>query len=185
MNDLSLIELLRHDPERGLCELTRQYTGLVFAVVRGKLAGACIEADIEECVSDAFIEFFRMRDQFDPDRGSIKTMLAVIARRRAVNRFERALRERTLFSPAGLSEEAAKAPSPEDEIEDREARKAVFDEISALGEPDREILVRKYYFGESTKEIAKKLRMKPSAVDTRAHRAVMKLKSRLGGKDEN
>ena len=43
------------------------------------------------------------------------------------------------------------------------------------------ILLRKYYFSDSSKEIAASLNLTVSAVDTRAHRAILKLRSIFGG----
>lgn len=46
-----------------------------------------------------------------------------------------------------------------------------------------EIIVRKYYLLESSKEIADRLQISVNAVDIRIHRALKKLKSILGGKE--
>lgn len=185
MDDRSLMELLRHDPERGFCELTRLYSGLVYAVVRGKLAGVSPEADIEDCAAEAFSEFYRTSDSFDAQRGSIRALLAAIARRRAVNLYRKTIREKAIRSYSEADDRADDSPSPAENAEQAEERRTLLEEVKALGEPDREIIIRKYYLAESTKSIAKRLGMKPSAVDTRAHRAVLRLKNKLGGNDEN
>lgn len=182
MDDAKLIELLQNDPERGFDELTRLYSGLVYSVVRGKLKGVCPEADIEDCAADTFSDFYLISGSFDEKRGSIKTLLASIARRRAVNLYHKAIRERAHRAYPDEHEEPDTAPSPAERAEQAEERRMLLNEIAALGDVDREIIIRKYYFAESTKSIAKRLKMKPSAVDTRAHRAVLKLKSKLGGK---
>ena len=177
MDDANLIELLRSDPERGFDELTRLYSGLVYSVVRGKLAGVCSEADIEDCAADTFSDFYLASSSFNAERGSIRSLLAVIARRRAVNLYRKTVRERAHTACLDELDEPDTAPSPAEQAENAE--------IAALGDVDREIIIRKYYFAESTRSIARRLKMKPSAVDTRAHRAVLKLKSKLGGNSEN
>ena len=58
----------------------------------------------------------------------------------------------------------------------------IFNAIKNLGEPDSSIIFRKYYYGESSEKIAEILDMTPSNVDTRAHRAIKKLREMLGGK---
>jgi len=50
-----------------------------------------------------------------------------------------------------------------------------------LGEPDHEILIRKFYLLQPSKVIAEKMGMSVSAVDTRTHRAIAKLRDMLGG----
>ena len=49
-----------------------------------------------------------------------------------------------------------------------------------LSKPDREIIVRKFILGQSSKEIAAILGLSVSNVDTRTHRAIKKLKKELG-----
>ena len=63
----------------------------------------------------------------------------------------------------------------------KEFREALLREIKALGEPDSTILLRKYYFSESSREIAAALNLTVSSVDTRTHRAIQKLRSIFGG----
>ena len=185
MDDAYLIELLRSDPERGFDELTRLYSGLVYSVVRGKLAGVCSEADIEDCAADTFSDFYLASGSFNAERGSIRSLLAVIARRRAVNLYRKTVRERAHTACLDELDEPDTAPSPAEQAENAEEKRMLLSEIAALGDVDREIIIRKYYFAESTRSIARRLKMKPSAVDTRAHRAVLKLKSKLGGNSEN
>ena len=50
-----------------------------------------------------------------------------------------------------------------------------------MGHPDSDIMFRKYYLGQSSKTIAEKLNMTVSNVDTRAHRAVERLRTKFKG----
>ena len=70
--------------------------------------------------------------------------------------------------------------SLEGDFEDRETRRALMDAIRSLGHPDRDILVRKFYLGQSSREIALALNLTVSNVDTRTHRAIQTLRDRLG-----
>ena len=58
-----------------------------------------------------------------------------------------------------------------------EQKKKLLEAVKSLGSPDSEIIVRKYYMGESSKEIAEKLSLTVNAVDTRTSRALKKLRS--------
>ena len=71
--------------------------------------------------------------------------------------------------------------APDNILEEKELRQAVFSAISSLQEPDSSILIRKFYLAESSKEIATALGLSVSTVDTRAHRALQKLKKQFGG----
>ena len=179
MEDRELLEQLRKDPERGMTALIDTYGGLIYAVVRGKLrASAFGQEDVETCVADTFSEFFCDLERYSPDQGSIKSWLCVIARHNAMDRLRQYYREgQTVSLDDGSAAPVADDFSLEGDLEDRELVEAV----KALGQPDREILVRKYWLGQSSKEIAKALHMTVSNVDTRTHRAIGKLRERFGG----
>lgn len=181
MKDTELIGLLLEDPEQGLGKLMDDYMGLVLTVVRGRLDGVCPKEDIEECVSDAFAEFYRALPAFDPGRGTVKALLCSIAKHLAANRYAKKLREAARTSQEDADSAAADMPGVDEHLAASEERRAVLNAVNALPEPDRGIIIRKYYLRESSKSIAHSLRMTVSAVDTRAHRAVRKLRIELEG----
>ena len=69
------------------------------------------------------------------------------------------------------------------ELTDEELRREVIKAVEDLGEPDSSIIFRKYYYGESSKEIAKATGLSVSNVDTRTHRALNKLRKMFGGNE--
>ncbi|MBQ6115999.1 MAG: sigma-70 family RNA polymerase sigma factor [Oscillospiraceae bacterium] len=179
MRDRELIELLRRDPERGFRQLTDQYTGLVWSVVRARLGEAGTREDVEECVSDAFAAFYLSLDRMDPDSGTVKAYLCAIARHKAIDRCEALVRSGGVLSLEAESERAALADefSVEEAFISAQRRRAVIEAVAALGYPDREIIVRKFLLGESSRSVAEDLGMTVSAVDTRTHRALKRLRS--------
>ena len=50
-----------------------------------------------------------------------------------------------------------------------------------LSEPDKEIFIRKYYLGQSTKIISKILGIKENTIDKKVSRGLLKLKNILKG----
>ncbi len=184
MEDSKLLQLLHSDPDAGMAALTAQYAALVYAVVRGAFAGAThlYSSDIEDCVADAFSEFYLSLAGYDPTRCSVKSYLCVLARHNAIDLLRRRDKQcgQVSTDDEGASELIAQE-SPESELAEAELRQQVLSAIVSLGEPDAAILVRKYYLGASSLEIADALGMSVSNVDTRAHRAIEKLKKLLGG----
>lgn len=186
MEDEALLEQLRNDPEEGMTALIDTYGGLICAVVKGKLrAPAFGPTDVEHCVADTFSEFYCDLGRYSPDQGSIRSWLCVIARHNAVDMLRRHYRQGQTVS---LDDEAV-APIADDfslegDLEDRMFRAELVEAVKALGQPDREILLRKYWLGQSSKEIARTMDMTVSNVDTRAHRAIRKLRERFGGEQE-
>ena len=183
MRDDRLLKKLRTDPENGMKMLIHQYAGLVYAVVRSKLLqGQFCEADVVNCVADTFSEFYCSLARYNPGKGSIKSLLCVIARSNALDCLRRYYRDKDTLS----LEDAAVTHHPDDfslegNFEDKAVRQALLTAIIALGSPDKDILICKYYLNQSSKEIATALHMRVSAVDTRTHRAIQKLRKQFGG----
>ncbi len=81
MRDGYLLKKLNSDPENGIALLIKEYGGLVYSVVNGRLgSGEFCSEDIENCVSDVFSEFYMALPSYSPDKGSISGYLCVIAR---------------------------------------------------------------------------------------------------------
>lgn len=185
MDDVKLLKLLRKDPNRGIEFIMDEYAGLVYAVVRGRLVGnQFVSTDIEDCVAETFSEFYISLDSFDPERSSIKSFLCVLARNNAIDLLRRRAKEGTTLS---IDDDDSFIQVEDDfdiesELTERELVREIFCAIKDLGEPDASIIIRKYYFGESSREISKAMKLSVSLVDTRAHRALNKLRKLLGGR---
>lgn len=179
MIDHKLLHLLRTDPNAGMTQLIRQYSGLVFSIVKGITFEVCDSSEVEDCVTDVFLNFQRGLDSFKPD-ASIKTYLGVIARNTAL----KCVRNRISYISIDDEDIFVEIPDNNDvseEIAEKELLNSVFNEIANMGHPDSDILFGKYYLGLSSKAIAKKLKLTVSNVDTRAHRALQKLRDKFGG----
>ena len=176
MTDAELMELIKSSPQEGLEILMDKYARLAASVVKCRLGDKWTREDGEDCVSETFAEFYRCRNRFDPDKGTLKAFLCAIARHRAAKLYDR-LPCLAAEDPAQYEDEI----QPQDEVIRIMDRERIAAAIKALGDPDREIIVRKYYFGESSKQIAAKTGLSVSAVDTRAHRALKKLRKELDG----
>ena len=177
MDDQSLLALLREDPERGLSALMERYLPLVAALVRGRLDGVCPRADMEECVSDVFSQLYLQRNDIDLSRGTIKAYLCAIARNKSADVRRAAGRYDPLPEGWDVPEEDSDA---ETLLLRRERRQAVVQAVLRLDNTDREIIVRKYFFRQPSAAVAKEMGMTVSAVDTRTHRALKKLRAILG-----
>lgn len=184
MHDDALYQILRQDPEAGMRILIDQYAALIYAVVKGKLSPSLFcPADIEHCVADVFSEFYFDLDQYNPDAGSIKAWLCVIAKHNALDLLRKAHKKPYSVSLDGTDPcaQIADGFSLEANFEDQEMRLSLMQAIRDLGEPDHEIIVRKFFLSQTSREIAEVLNITTSNVDTRTHRAIRKLRERIGG----
>ncbi len=171
MQDAELLHMLQTTPEEGVRELVRCYSGYVYTIIRNKLSGCGTHEDCEETVSDVFVQFYEWIRKNTNKCTSIRAVLAVIAKRQAVSRF-RALTKQ----PPCESHEELPIEQP-DPVASPDASVTLMLSVQALGEPDSEIVLRRYYFGQSSSEIAAALGLKPNTVDQKLSRALKKLRA--------
>lgn len=171
MEDRALMKIIRKDPNQGWDLLMKQYTGLLWHVARGVLVG---REDIEDTVAEAFAEAFQHWDRFDPARGSLKSYLATLALRRAIDRRRRQKPQVELDENL-----AADEGDGIDELIARETLSEVLDRLDDLGEPDRSMVIDRYFFRRSARDMALTWQMTPNTVDQRISRALKALRRRL------
>ena len=172
MEEKKLLELLNKKPNEGMKELMEEYMGYCYHIVRNRLMNFPQE-DIEECVSDVFLDAYKYREKIDLEKGGFRAFLAIVARRRAADRYDAALKKDAL----PLEEEIKK----EEKGLSFEEKEILLDAIKALGDPDEKILIWKFYYGYATKNIAEALRLKENTVDQKVKRGLEKLRKTLEG----
>ncbi len=185
MTDAELLTLLHDRPEQGCRYLVVQYSGLVAAVIRRKLGGVCSDEDMEELVSDILFSFWQMRDRISLEKGSVRGLLVTVTSRRCVDWYRAYANKperHTLDTAERIIPNAAL--SPEEAAMRTEEKEVLIAAINTLSEPDREILIRKYYCGETAAQIAETLSMRTGTVEMRLSRARQKLRSMIGGVDD-
>ncbi|MBQ9745738.1 MAG: sigma-70 family RNA polymerase sigma factor [Clostridia bacterium] len=186
MKDYDLIKLLKKDADLGLGELIKSYSGLVCSVIKGTGASLFSAEDTEDLASDVFYDFYRNIKKFKPELGSIKSFLCVMAKRKALDLLRKRAKESGNIS---MDDEEtflqfADELAADEEFFAEEERAALLREIAALGEPDSEIITRKFFFRETTKSIAERLGLTAANVDVRTHRAILKLREKIGGNNK-
>lgn len=172
MNDSELLRLLRSDPELGLSKTVDIYSAYVLKIAHTKLNGLCSEEDIEELVSDVFMAFYMSGKKNDFNIRSVTAYISVIAERRCINMFRSKLRQPDTIPIDELEYELAEQVSNTDGDTLSQA-------VASLGEPDTEIFLRKYYFGQKSEDIARELDMKTNTVNKRISRGLKKLRKIL------
>lgn len=122
--------------------------------------------------------FFKMwlkRNQLKGD--SPKGLLAQTARNACIDVFRKQKEDLLPYEDDVLR--STQSRNPYDLTELNEQMSILNHTVSAFEGRDRDIFLRFYYFGESTKEIAAKLQMNLSTVKTKLHRSREKIKRAL------
>lgn len=181
VSDKELLEILHYKSEAGLKIMMDNYMALVYTIIVNKLSGLYSREDIEECVSDVFFEVFDHKSRIDLEKGSIKAFLAVVAKRKAIDMY----RKNKDNNHIPIDDVAQDICSVEDDVSSsiliKESNSKLINAIKSLGEPDSEIIIRKYYLYQSSKDISKDLGIKVNTIDKKVSRCIQKLKNILGG----
>ena len=149
MEDEEIIALLFNRDERGLFELNKKYGGRL-----GLLAERILPAsDAAECVNDTYLAVWESIPPRAPEY--LFAYTAKICRNLALNRVEwnHAAKRDMVF--VELSEELGSlAPDLSDGISRQELAKAIADFLNRQTKEQREMFVRRYWYGETIKELA-------------------------------
>ena len=180
MTQEEMLALMHSDTERGMYYVTKQYTALVYKVVWGKLKAICTPEDIEEAVSDVFVDFFRNYRSVDLSKGSLATFLIILAGRRSVDILRKVTRHKTIENM--LSDKITDiSVAAESTVLKNEERQLLLEGIFLLGEPDATIIYRKFFYGETYEEIGGRVGLSANAVNKRYLRAIEKLSKIMKG----
>lgn len=185
MADAELLELIRSNPEKGYTILIKQYENLIYAIVLNKLRSSCSREDIDDCVSDVFIEFYKKINRYNPDSGTIKTVISTLAKRKAIDKWRKSLHEKNIFISIENEDIQDILPAQDDDmpeiINNEDEKRRLWEAVKSLGEPDTTIIISKYFYGKTSKEIALQLLISPAAVQKRITRALIRLKLIMKG----
>ncbi len=182
MFDKGLLDLLHKNPNKAMSHIIDQYTPLVYTIVNNKLRNICSSEDIEEIVSDVFVTIYKQRDSIDLSKGSLSAYISRIARNKSVDK----IRNNFKFNEISIDNddfeiELEDKYNLENSVEMEELGNLLVSAIKELGEPDSTIVYRRYYLGQSSKEISKSMNLSHDNVRQRLSRALKKLEKSLKG----
>lgn len=182
MTQEEILALMKTDPEKGMFAVTGQYAALVYKVVWGKLASVCTNEDIEETVSDVFLDFFRKHTGVDLSKGSLASFLITLAQRRAIDEFRRVMRQKNIEKAINEKNDVVFLQT-ENTVLKNEERDFLLGAVFSLCEPDSTIIYRKFYYGETYSEIGNRLGLSENAVNKRYLKAIDKLSNMMKGEN--
>jgi RNA polymerase sigma-70 factor, ECF subfamily len=126
----------------------------------------------EDVTAQAFERAYRKRRSYRSSRGTMEAWLFGIARNAALDELRRRKRR------AGLERdpEDLARPAPDDQAELALRREVVRAALGSLDGRERDLIALKFAGGLSNAEIGRVLGMSESAVGTRLHRSITKLR---------
>lgn len=177
MDDLDLLEGLKHRNQDAFETLLIRYNGMMTYIVRGILTDP---QEIEECLAQIQARLWEKLSGYQEERASLATWITAICRNAAYDRLRFLQRQAEHTAPL---EDWAPDPttSPEELVLRQERREHLKKALNALRDSDRRLFYRKYYYLQSTAQIAAELGLSQRAVEGRLYRVRVRLQKLLGG----
>lgn len=178
MIDQQLLNIIRKNPNKGIHKLMNLYGGSISTICKNFLYD-CSESDIEEAISDTFVNFWKHLDSFElNDSFSLKSYLYAIARNVARDK-RRKLKKADIFSLEELSLDLPSNDSTENEVIRREHEAILHTCLENMKEPDKSIFLYRYFYGYRISDIANIFNISCKSVENILYRGRLKLRSDL------
>ncbi len=176
MREQEILELLRQKDEQGMNELLKHYGPLMRYIIAPILPNA---QDQEDCLLEVAMRVWQKIEKYDAKRGSWNAWLTAIVRNGALNY------KRNTFAQSStegiLENMPSPGPTPEDEAIRKEQQAAVHRALQRMSPKERSLFYRKYYYLQSTAQIASEMGMTERAVEGKLYRLKKQLRKMLGG----
>ena len=152
----------------------KTYSGLVWSLSKRMLPN---QNDAEDAVQDIFIDVWKNAGRFDEKQSSETTFIAMLARRRLIDRLRKSNRQPSVDSIDDVTFEPAKRADLDihTSIEAKEAAEAVKD----LRPEQQQVLYLSICQGLSHQEIANLTKMPIGTVKTHARRGLIEVREIL------
>ncbi len=176
MKEKEIIWLIKDRKQQGIEDLLLYYGPLMRYIIYPIVTNA---EDAEECLNETAMRVWEKIELYDAQRGSWNSWLTALTRNVALNKAKSLQKYRVNEELTGTF--SSTEPSPEEDVLRKEMKEALLSALNMLSKKDRVIFYRKYYYMQSTMQIASELGMSNRAVEGRLYRIKKRLRKILGG----
>lgn len=175
-DEKKLLLRLKRGEHGAIEDAVEAYTPYLSTVLYNMCGGRLVKEDAEEVIADTFVALWKNAERIDAQKGTLRSYIAATARNFALKKLSKTKN----FADIAEVEVAAEGDFAVDTAQSDE----LWDAVMSLGEPDNEIFVRYYKFGEKLNDIAAATGVNLSTVKTKLSRGKTKLKKILSNAEE-
>ncbi|WP_129595787.1 sigma-70 family RNA polymerase sigma factor [Anaerophilus nitritogenes] len=141
-----------------------KYTKVIYCLAYNILSPSLNKEDIEECVSDVFLDAWIKINEFDEEKGNFRTWLLILTKYKALTY----KRKKIQTNVVDIEEfEVKDTYNLEKQFFLRQDQEKIMKIIDSFNKVDKEIFFRRYFFGEKINDLAEVFHLSRSAIDNR------------------
>ena len=177
MEDQEFLERLKRGDPDALEALWTRYAGMAAYIVRSILPDP---HETEECLAQIRVKLWEKLPGYQEEIASLSTWITAVCRNTAYDRLRRLRRQAEHTVPL-TDKTPDPSPNPEEALLRQERTERLKAALNTLRDSDRRLFYRKYYYLQSTAQIAAELGLSERAVEGRLYRIRARLQKLLGG----
>lgn len=151
-----------------------RYGGLIWSLARRMCP---VQSEAEDAVQEIFVELWRQADRFQPEIAGETTFVAMIARRRLIDRRRRRRLPVAALEDAPVLEAPAESETLAENRDEAERVRAALDELS---EDARNAVLLSVCEGFTHQEVAERLNLPLGTVKSHIRRGLIRVREILG-----
>ena len=174
INKDNYIKALREKNIEALDFIMDTYSNLIFKVAYKVLNKRELS---EECINDVFLKVWNNIDRFNKEDDKFKNWICTITKYTEIDMLRR---EKKHSSNLSIEEEPLNSKSElEKDFQNDNDLLIIKNEINSMDKIDREIFIRRFYYGEKIRVISEKLGMTDNAINLRILRGRKRLSEKI------
>jgi RNA polymerase sigma-70 factor (ECF subfamily) len=154
-------------------DIMKNYNKLLWLVVGNILEKAGTAEDVEDCISDVYLKLLENPKIYDYKKGTLKSFLVKLGKNMAIDKYRKLTRSNFIElneQIASIEEDALQS------IITKENKSRILNALNSLKEPDKEIIIRRYFFDEKPKLISEKMSLNIKDIENKLYQGKIKLK---------
>lgn len=177
--DHDIVKLLKKRDQKAIVLLGEHYEKLIRYIAGTILADR--DDEIDECVNDIYMKVWMHGAEYDYKKASFKTYIKAITRNTALN-YLRKVKTQEEHEDSDQYETIQDEYvdyrlGPEEKAVQKEEVKILENVLKSMKKKDRELVIRRFYYLQSTRQIAAAMKMTENAVDSKLSRLRKKIKT--------
>ncbi|MDY0278204.1 MAG: sigma-70 family RNA polymerase sigma factor [Acholeplasma sp.] len=181
MTDEEIAKRLQQKDSEIFDYIMDHYNKLLWVVVGNVLEKVGSSEDIEDCISDIYIKLLENPKIYDYKKGSLKSFLVRVGKNIAIDKYRKLSRGnvKILREHSGVYDDEDLLQS----MITKESKEKILEVVDNLKEPDREIIIRRYFYNENVKDISEKMTLPSKKIENTLYQGKLRLKTILVAKE--